>query len=121
MPTCSDDEQYSGTNEIYCQNLCSVERESRSINNNPISTFTEKNDGSISVSNLKFDKHSTWKIPSNEKKLDVRQCDESSEEQTESKDMKVPRESNASLPCHLNTVPPPWFIEYMEAVSDIYR
>lgn len=75
--------------------------------------------------NPEFDKqkHPTWKMLSNQKKLDIRQCDELYEEQTESKDMKISRESDASLinKCHLDTVPPLWFTEYMETVSDIYR
>lgn len=124
MPTCSDDEQYSGTDEVYCQNPCSVEKESKTINNNLISTLTEKNDGSVPEPNLEFDKqkHPTWKMLLNQKKLDIRQCDELYEEQTESKDMKIPRESDPSFVCRLeDTVPPLWFIEYMEAVSDIYR
>lgn len=112
--TCSD-ERPSETNEICCLN-----KESRSINGNPISTLTEKNGGSGSESNPEFDrqKRLTRKIPSNQKKLDVKQCDRSNGEQTELEDMKILRESNASLRCHSDTVPPPWFTEYMEAVSN---
>lgn len=117
VPTSCNDEQCSGMNEIcYPTN----NKESRSINGNPVSSFTEKSDGSTSEPNSESDKQKrpTRKISSTQKKLDVKRCDESSEEQTESEDMEIPRESNASLQCS-DTVPPPWFTEYMEAVSDI--
>lgn len=112
---CSDDERSSETNEICCLN-----KELRSINDNPTLSLTEKISGSGSESNLEFDKqkHPIRKISSNQKTLDVKQCDRSNEEQTESENVEIPRELNASLQCQLDTVPPPWFTEYMEAVSN---
>lgn len=76
----------------------------------------------MSEPNPEFDKQKcpTHKILSNKKKLDIRQCDKSSEEQIESENVEIPRELNASLPCWSDTVPPPWFSEYMESVSDVY-
>lgn len=118
VPTsCSDDEQCSGMNEICCPN----KEQSKSINSNPVLSFTEKSGGSTSEPNSEFDKQKrpTWKIPLNQKKLDIKRCDESSEEQTESEDMEIPKKLNASLRCYSDTVPPPWFTEYMEVVSNM--
>ncbi|XP_011866460.1 PREDICTED: uncharacterized protein LOC105561261 [Vollenhovia emeryi] len=114
VPTCSDDEQCSGTNEVCCPN-----KEPTSIDGNPISSLAEKSGGSMPEPNPEFDKQKfpTWKVSSNQKKLDARQCDEPSGEQAELEDAEVPRELNASLRCHVDTVPPSWFTEYMEAMK----
>ncbi|TGZ35408.1 uncharacterized protein [Temnothorax longispinosus] len=113
VPMGSDDEQGSGTNEICCPN-----KESTSINDNPILSFTEKNGGSTSKPNPEFDKPKcpNQEILSNHEKLHVRQYVESGDEQTESKDVEIPQ-SNALLRCHSDTVPPPWFTEYMDAMK----
>lgn len=117
VPTsCSDDEQCSGKNEI-----CDPNKESRSINDNSGSSCTEKNVGSASEPNpveLDKQKRSTQKIPSNQKKMDVKRSEESSEERTELEDAEIPKKSNETLiKCHLDTAPPPWFAEYMESMK----
>lgn len=64
------------------------------------------------------------KMSSNQKKLDAKQYNESNEikvrrmdEQTESKDVDVQGELNASLQHCSDALPPLWFTKYMESVS----
>lgn len=75
---------------------------------------------------LEYDeqRHTNCKMPSNQKKLDAKQYNESNEikvrrmdEQTESKDMDVQGELNASLQHCSDALPPLWFTKYMESVS----
>ncbi|KYM98056.1 PREDICTED: uncharacterized protein LOC108778087 [Cyphomyrmex costatus] len=109
-----NDEQSFEMNEIHCSN-----KESTNINGNPILSFNEKSDGSMSEPNLESDKRKrpTQKVL-NQKKLNVKHCDKSSEEQTEEEeDIKVPLIPNTSLRCHSDMVPPPWFTEYMETMK----
>lgn len=115
VPTSCSDEQCSGTSEICCPN-----KESRNVNGNPASSFTEKSDGSMPEPNSEFDKQkrSTRKVPSNQRKLHIKRCDESSDEQTELEDVEIPKVSNTpALRCYSDTVSPPWFTEYMEVMK----
>jgi len=107
-------------------------KESKNTNDDSISSFFEKSDGSVLESNSEFDKRKRSIVKVlilNRKKSDAKRCDESnsdvrSKEQTKLEGIKIegikiPKESNALLQCS-DTMPPPWFIEYMEAVSDMY-
>lgn len=67
-----------------------------------------------------------WRVlPSkNQKKFDAKQCDDSNEtkvrrndEQAKSKDMDIQEELNASSEFRSDSLPPLWFIQYMESVS----
>jgi len=102
-------------------------KESKNTNDDPISSFLEKSDSSVLESNSEFDKRKRPILKVlilNRKKSDIKRCDESSndvtsKEQIKLEGIKIPKETNALLRCS-DTMPPPWFIEYMEAVSDIY-
>jgi len=107
-------------------------KESKNINDDPISFFLEKSDSSVLESNSEFDKRKRPILKVlilNRKKSDIKRCDESSNDVTSKEQIKlegikiegikIPKETNALLRCS-DTMPPPWFIEYMEAVSDIY-
>ncbi|KYN27311.1 PREDICTED: uncharacterized protein LOC108757874 [Trachymyrmex cornetzi] len=104
-------------------------KESKNTNDDPMSCFVEKSDGSVSEPNSGFDKRKRpilkvliW----SRKKSDVKRCDESSSgatskeqiklEGTKIESIKYPKKSNALLRCS-DTMPPPWFIEYMEAMK----
>lgn len=117
MSTLFSNKQNSGKNKTR------PNKESKNINDDPISSFNDKSDGSVSEPNFEFDKRKrpTQKVLLNRKKLDVKRRDESSsdvtsEEQTKLEDIKIKKESNASLR-YSETVAPPWFIKYMEAMK----
>ncbi|KYN38877.1 hypothetical protein ALC56_06876 [Trachymyrmex septentrionalis] len=120
---------------LYCNkqsskmNKTRPNKESKNTNDDSISSFFEKSDGSVLESNSEFDKRKRSIVKVlilNRKKSDAKRCDESnsdvrSKEQTKLEGIKIegikiPKESNALLQCS-DTMPPPWFIEYMEAMK----
>ncbi|XP_018047028.1 PREDICTED: uncharacterized protein LOC108686300 isoform X1 [Atta colombica] len=104
-------------------------KESKNTNDDPISSFLEKSDSSVLESNSEFDKRKRPILKVlilNRKKSDIKRCDESSNDVTSKEQIKlegikiegikIPKETNALLRCS-DTMPPPWFIEYMEAMK----
>lgn len=104
-------------------------KESKNTNDDSISSFLEKSDGSVLEPNSEFDKRKRPILKVlilNRKKSDAKRSDESSSDVTSKEQtklesikiegIKIPKESNALLRCS-DTMPPPWFIEYMEAMK----
>ncbi|XP_070152093.1 uncharacterized protein [Polyergus mexicanus] len=138
----SDDEQSSCMHE----NRCSDKEQSKNVDVKPIwknkrsfiySDLRKPNSiqgpGTLSKMinfskrrlDVEYDeqKHTNCKM-SNQKKLDAKQCNELNEikvrrmdEQTESKDVDVQGELNASLQHCSDALPPLWFTKYMESMK----
>ncbi|XP_012539443.1 uncharacterized protein LOC105838434 [Monomorium pharaonis] len=116
----SDDEECSETDKICCSN-----KELKNINDDPSLSCAEKNNGSASELNSELDEQNKKKIKQNdesnkeqrESQDEVKRSDESSEKQRKLEDMEeIPPKMNETL-CHLDTMPPSWFTEYMEMMK----